>query len=59
MRRGTAVWDVLSKAGVPFAFMTQGVAANRFRENLRKVIGAGLPADAALAALRRQGPTPP
>src|SRR5262245_45256718 len=47
----------LHKAGVPFAFMTQGIGGNRpgdrFRENLRKVIAAGLPADAALAALTR------
>lgn len=42
---------VLHKAGIKVAFMTQGLAAARFRENLRKVIAAGLPADAALAAL--------
>jgi imidazolonepropionase-like amidohydrolase len=47
--------SVLHKAGVPLAFMTHGMTGNRpadkFRENLRKVIDAGLPADAALAAL--------
>jgi imidazolonepropionase-like amidohydrolase len=43
----------LHKAGVTFAFTTQGLAANRFRENVRKAIGAGLSADAALAALTR------
>ncbi|VTR94697.1 amidohydrolase : Amidohydrolase, imidazolonepropionase OS=Singulisphaera acidiphila (strain ATCC BAA-1392 / DSM 18658 / VKM B-2454 / MOB10) GN=Sinac_5563 PE=4 SV=1: Amidohydro_4: Amidohydro_4: Amidohydro_4 [Gemmata massiliana] len=43
--------SVLHKAGVPFAFTTQGLAVNRFRENVRKVIAAGLPADVALAAL--------
>src|SRR5205823_11062981 len=43
---------LLNKAGVKFGFTTQGVAtADRFRENVRKVIAAGLPADAALAAL--------
>lgn len=46
----------LHKAGIPFAFMTYGLGnanATRFRENVRKVIAAGLPADAALAALTR------
>jgi imidazolonepropionase-like amidohydrolase len=48
----------LHKAGVRFAFATQGVtggerANEKFRENLRKAIAAGLPADAALAALTR------
>jgi imidazolonepropionase-like amidohydrolase len=45
----------LHRAGVKFAFMTHGLSGNRpadrFRENLRKAIAAGLPADAALAAL--------
>jgi imidazolonepropionase-like amidohydrolase len=45
----------LHKAGVKFAFTSQGLsgqrASDRFRENLRKAINAGLPADAALAAL--------
>src|SRR5262249_23011887 len=41
----------LHKAGVPFAFTTQGLAVNRFRENVRKTISAGLPSNAALAAL--------
>jgi imidazolonepropionase-like amidohydrolase len=45
----------LSKAGVLFAISTQGQAGDKpwdkFRENLRKVIGEGLPADAALRAL--------
>jgi imidazolonepropionase-like amidohydrolase len=47
----------LHKAGVTIAFFTQGITGNspegRFREGLRKVIAAGLPADAALAALTR------
>ncbi|MFO0826256.1 MAG: amidohydrolase family protein [Gemmataceae bacterium] len=43
----------LHKAGVKFAFTTQGLAVARFRENVRKAIAAGLPADAALAALTR------
>jgi imidazolonepropionase-like amidohydrolase len=47
----------LHKAGVKFAFTTRGLtgqrATDRFRENVRKVIAAGLPADAALAALTR------
>lgn len=42
---------VLHKEGVKFAFTSQGLAATRFRESLRKVIAAGLPADVALAAL--------
>ncbi|AWM38016.1 hypothetical protein GobsT_39060 [Gemmata obscuriglobus] len=41
----------LHKAGVKFAFTTQGLAPNRFQQNVRKAIAAGLPADAALAAL--------
>jgi imidazolonepropionase-like amidohydrolase len=41
----------LHKAGVKLAFTTQGLAVNRFRENLRKAIAAGLPSDVALAAL--------
>src|SRR5262245_60061823 len=43
----------LHKAGVKFAFTTQGLPVTRFRENVRKAITAGLPADAALAALTR------
>lgn len=47
----------LHKAGVKFAFMTAGLTGQRapetFRENVRKVIAAGLPADVALAALTR------
>jgi imidazolonepropionase-like amidohydrolase len=42
---------VLHKAGVKIAFTTQGLAVARFRENVRKAIAAGLPSDAALAAL--------
>src|SRR5262249_45533367 len=46
---------LLHKNGVAFAFSTQGLPADRpwekFRENLRKVIAEGLPADAALKAL--------
>jgi imidazolonepropionase-like amidohydrolase len=41
----------LSKKGVRFAISTQGLAADKFRENLRQAITAGLPADAALKAL--------
>ncbi len=41
----------LNKAGIKFAFTTQNLQAPRFRENLKKVIAAGLPADVALAAL--------
>ncbi len=41
----------LHKAGVKIAFTTEGLAVARFRENLRKAIAAGLPADDALAAL--------
>jgi imidazolonepropionase-like amidohydrolase len=45
----------LHRRGVKFAFTTQGIAGDRpwekFRENLRKAIAAGLPAEAALAAL--------
>jgi imidazolonepropionase-like amidohydrolase len=47
--------SVLSKEGVPFAFCTQGLPADKpwdkFRENLRKVIAEGLPPEAALQAL--------
>jgi imidazolonepropionase-like amidohydrolase len=49
--------NALRKASVKFAFTTQGLAANRFRENLRRVIAAGLPADAALAALTSEAAT--
>ncbi|QEL14869.1 amidohydrolase family protein [Limnoglobus roseus] len=41
----------LHKAGVKFAFVSQGTAVDRFREDVRKAIAAGLPVDAALAAL--------
>jgi imidazolonepropionase-like amidohydrolase len=43
----------LHKAGVKIAFTTQNLPVARFRDNLRKAITAGLPADAALAALTR------
>jgi imidazolonepropionase-like amidohydrolase len=43
----------LHKAGVKIAFTTQGLTVARFRDNLRKTIAAGLPADIALAALTR------
>ncbi|HEV3383544.1 MAG TPA: amidohydrolase family protein [Gemmata sp.] len=43
----------LHKAGVKIAFTTQNLAVARFRDNVRKAIAAGLPADAALAALTR------
>ncbi len=50
---GTAA--ALHKAGVKFAFSTAGLAGDKgpetFRAAVRKVIAAGLPADAALAAL--------
>lgn len=41
----------LHKAGIKFAISTAGVTNSSFRENVRKAIAAGLPADAALAAL--------
>jgi imidazolonepropionase-like amidohydrolase len=41
----------LHKKGVRFAISTQGVAADKFRENLRAAIKEGLPAEAALKAL--------
>ena len=41
---------VLHTAGVKFAFTTENLQAPRFRESVRKVIAAGLPAEAALAA---------
>jgi imidazolonepropionase-like amidohydrolase len=45
----------LNLHGIKFAFSTQGISGDKpwdkFRENLRKAIDAGLPADAALAAL--------
>ncbi len=45
----------LHRHGIPFAFSTQGLAGDkpwdRFREDLHKAIGAGLPAEAALRAL--------
>ena len=44
---------MLHKAGVKFAFTTQNLAVARFRENVRKVIVAGLSSDDALAALTR------
>src|SRR5262245_64484722 len=44
---------VLHAAGVKFAFTSTTLPAPRFRENVRKAIAAGLPADAALAALTR------
>jgi imidazolonepropionase-like amidohydrolase len=43
--------SALHKAGVKFAFTTQNLPVTRFRDNIRKVISAGLPAEAALAAL--------
>jgi imidazolonepropionase-like amidohydrolase len=46
---------LLHKHGIPFAFSTQGQPADRptdrFRENLHKVIAAGLSPEAALKAL--------
>jgi imidazolonepropionase-like amidohydrolase len=49
-RVGTA--KALRDAGVRFAFCTDGVAkAETFPDRLRKVMAAGLPADAALQAL--------
>ncbi len=45
----------LHRAGIPFAFSTQGQPGDKpwdkFRENVRKAIGEGLPAEAALRAL--------
>lgn len=47
----------LHKAGVKIAFATSGMSGGRpsesFRTNVRKAITAGLPADAALAALTK------
>jgi imidazolonepropionase-like amidohydrolase len=42
---------VLHKEGVPFAFSSQGLDAAKLASNLRRVVQAGLPADAALKAL--------
>jgi imidazolonepropionase-like amidohydrolase len=46
---------VLHRAGVRFAFCSQGMTGEkpqeRFRTNLQKAIASGLPADAALAAM--------
>src|SRR5262249_2065568 len=50
---GAGVREGRVRGGVKFAFTTQGLAVARFRENLRKAITAGLPADAVLAALTR------
>ena len=52
-REEIACAAALHEAGVKFAFTTQNLPVARFRENVRKVIGAGLPADAALAAMTR------
>src|SRR5262249_21367557 len=41
----------LHQRGVPFAFSTAGLSGEKFRANLRKVIAAGWPAEAALRAL--------
>ncbi|HEY1188114.1 MAG TPA: amidohydrolase family protein [Gemmata sp.] len=43
--------SALHKAGVKFAFTTQGVTPARFQQNVRKAVAAGLPSDVALAAL--------
>jgi imidazolonepropionase-like amidohydrolase len=51
----TAVAAELSKAGVPFAFASDGVAkADTFPGQVRKTIAAGLSKDAALDALTRR-----
>jgi imidazolonepropionase-like amidohydrolase len=45
----------LAKAGVTFAFATDGVTRiDTFHAQVRKLIAAGLPADAAVAALTRE-----
>jgi len=53
LERETA--KALSEAGVPFAFASSGLAGDKpwekHREQVRKLIEAGLPADAALKAL--------
>lgn len=41
----------LDRAGVPFAFTTIGMKASDVQRNVRRMIGAGLSEDAALAAL--------
>lgn len=43
--------DTLHRAGLRFAFSTRDVKPDAIRPNLRKMIAAGLPEDAALAAL--------
>ena len=51
VRRAEASPAALSAAGVPFAFATIDVAADKVLPNLRRMIRAGLAPDAALAAL--------
>ena len=46
----------LAAAGVPFAFGTDGLkSADDYRKNVRKMIAAGLPADAATVAATQAG----
>ncbi|MBX6311857.1 MAG: amidohydrolase family protein [Isosphaeraceae bacterium] len=48
----------LAKAGITFAFSSAGITkAETFHAQVRKVIEAGLPADAAVAALTRDAAT--
>ncbi len=55
LKEETANAALLHKEGVAFAFSTQGLSGDKpwdkFRENLRKAVAEGLPADAALKAL--------
>jgi imidazolonepropionase-like amidohydrolase len=46
---------LLHRDGVRFGFSTVGASAGQLRENLRLMIRAGLPEDAALAALTTDG----
>jgi imidazolonepropionase-like amidohydrolase len=41
----------LHEAGIPFGFATLGAEAGKIRENLRRIVAAGLSEDDALAAL--------
>jgi imidazolonepropionase-like amidohydrolase len=52
-REHRTAWELRQK-DIPFAFSTQGLGDkpwDKFRDNLRKALDAGLPPDAALAAL--------
>ncbi|HEX8384880.1 MAG TPA: amidohydrolase family protein, partial [Rubricoccaceae bacterium] len=51
VRRAEASPAALASAGVPFAFATFDVAADKVLPNVRRMVRAGLAPDAALAAL--------